>query len=102
MRADVQGTFHGIEATPRKSGRAVSVAQGDVIELDRIEDVLRYLKIDLIELKLDGEFGRGRGCNAADIAKIQKQVDAEKAKQPPPERLATVTFDGASYVRPND
>jgi hypothetical protein len=80
MRRDVGGNFNGIEWGLHPKHHLLSVARGDVVEIDSLQDVLRYLKIDLVELRLEGEFGRGDGHNIADIARIQKQVDAEKAK----------------------
>lgn len=96
FRQPVAGTFHGREVVEGLH----SVQRGEILDLDE-RDVLRYLKNELVELKLEGEFGRGEKPNAGDIAKLEKQLRAEEARRPK-QALKTVTFDGATYLRVND
>jgi hypothetical protein len=97
MRSDVRGVFHG-----QRVDGFYGIRKGDLVDLED-RDVLRYLKIGLVELKLDGEFGRGEYPNAADIAKFEKQLRSEEAKRPKQaEKTTSVTYDGATYIYPTD
>jgi hypothetical protein len=97
LRRDVLGDFHG-----QRIDGMYGIRKGDIIDLDD-PTVLRYLKTDLVELKLDGEFGRGQYPNAADIAKLEKQLRNEEAKRPKQaEKTRGLTYGGATYVYPTD
>lgn len=84
MRRDVFG-FHGIE----------QVRKGDVLDLEP-SDVLRYLKIGLVEIPYERRIHipgmriiEPDNPVAADIARLQKQLEDEDAKRPkqPAERV---------------
>ena len=94
LRSDVYGDFH----SQRVDG-LYGVRKGDIVDLEP-RDVLRYLKINLVELKLHGDYLKGDHPNGADIAKLEKQLRDEEAKKPPAGTTRTLVYDGAAYVYP--
>lgn len=96
MRRDVLGDFHNQRIDGMYGAR-----RGDIVDLPE-RDVLRYLKIDLVELKLDGEPGRGEHPNAGAIRELEKKLRADDAKRPTPPATRSVSYDGVTYVHPSD
>lgn len=101
LKRNVQGDFHGIQAVG-----LYGVRKGDVVDLEP-RDVLRYLKTDLVELPRERRIPilgvrdiPPENPNAGDIAKLQKQIDEEDAKRPPPPRVTGRSWDGNTFVYP--
>jgi hypothetical protein len=109
MVDSVQGFFHGIENT-----NIYSVRRGDIVELEP-RDVLRYLKIRLVEPVGDGPSWRklpgvrriapDGPPNTGLIAALEKQIreaDDEEKRNRPAALTTTRSWDGNNFIWPAD